>query len=421
MGKAARVFSQGYTYQITVTGSTPGYCLDVGDWHLADGTVWVSVRCFDATHTLTDLPFDIAILGPPYGPIGEVDPVQPGPPPPGPRWGYAYMNAVDAPIGAETGLNPGIQWGTWLGTFDSYAARWLAQSTVTRESIGVSRVRLPNIGSSNGIPHVTVASSTGRGDNCAEHDFTQSGADELVRGLCYDGSGRPKDVRFHVFFGEPSTGGSPTATIRSDAPGDGVHITKLGPGSYRATLEGQGFDGTGYAQITPMGDKPVQCQNAGIAMGGAAMQIDVSCHTTGTVTPGDTEWLLTYVQRAPLSQDTREPGAYAQTTSGPNGLTVDETRSYTSSGGAITLVKEDTGLYRVRFAGIARLEDNIVFFGHTAQVVTLGSNPGHCRATSVNHQNWDTEKSVAEVQVSCSDAFGKAADVPFGVAVVRRP
>src|SRR5262249_9047805 len=134
IGKAAHVFSPGYTYQITVTGSTPGYCFDTWDWHLTDGTVWVSVQCFDTSHVRKDLPFDIAVLSPPYGPIGKLDPVQPGQPPLGPRWGYAYMNATDVPIGAETGLNPGRQWGTWVGNLDLFAARWLAQSTVTREA-----------------------------------------------------------------------------------------------------------------------------------------------------------------------------------------------------------------------------------------------------------------------------------------------
>jgi hypothetical protein len=201
------------------------------------------------------------------------------------------------------------------------------------------------------------------------------------------------------------------------------HRLQQGPGSYHATIEGQGFNGTGYAQITPMGDQPVRCQNAGMTMDGAGMRIDINCHTIGTATPADTEWLLTYVQQAPLSHDTHLPGAYAQTTSGPNGLAIDETRSYTTSGGAMTLVKDGTGLYRVRFAGIARVgfPEGALFNAQFAQVVALGSSPGHCRAISVGHQNWGAENTVAEVRVSCSDASGKAADVPFGVAVLRRP
>src|SRR5262249_40814176 len=155
------------------------------------------------------------------------------------------------------------------------------------------------------------------------------------------------------------------------------------------TIEGPGFDGTGYTQLTTLGDKPVRCQNAGTAMDGAAMSIDVNCYTIGTATPADTEWLYTYVQRAPLTNDTREPGSYAQTTSGPDGLAIDETRSYTSSGGAITLVKENTGLYRIRFAGIARVGVAEFPFvnGQLAQVVALGSNPGHCRVPWWGHQN----------------------------------
>jgi hypothetical protein len=158
-------------------------------------------------------------------------------------------------------------------------------------------------------------------------------------------------------------------------------------------------------------------------MDSAALQIDVDCYTIGTATAADTEWLFTYVQRAPLTHDTGEPGAYAQTISGPNGLTIDDTRSYTSSGGAVTLVKENTGLYRIRFAGIARVGwgDPQFVNGQPAQVVALGPNPGHCRVPLWGHQNLYAEARVAEVQVSCYDAAGKAADLPFGVAVIRRP
>lgn len=250
------------TFQVTVTGSAPGYCYDAGyDHHSVDGVAWIQVKCVDASRVLTDLPFDIAAIRSPYGPLGSPDPAQPGPPPPGPRWGYAYLNAVDAAIGVETGLNPGTQWGSWLGALDPFAARWLAQSTVTREAIGVSLVRLPGIGSPNGIPHVTVNAQSALGDTCAVRDFAQSGADELVRVSCYDGSGRPKDVRFSVFFGEPGisgepgTGGTPMVAARSDAPGGGVHITHLGPGRYRATVDGPGGaitlvkDGTGLYRV----------------------------------------------------------------------------------------------------------------------------------------------------------------------------
>jgi hypothetical protein len=330
---------------------------------------------------------------------------------------------VDAPIGVETGLNPGLQWGSWLGTLDSYAARWLAQSTVVRQAPGVSLVRLPNLGSPSAIPHVTVAGAAAPGDGCGVLDFAPSGADELVRVACVDGAGRPKDVRFIVFVAEPSAGPAPMAAIRSDAPGDGVRITRLGPGSYRATVPGEAFNGLGYAQVTALGAAPVRCQNAAVTAAGGALTLQVSCREIGTGAPADSDWLATYVQGAPLSHDTRQPGGYAQTAAGPDGLAIDPARSFSSSGGAITLVRDGTGRYRVRFAGLARVAwgDPLLASGQSAQVVTLGDAPGSCRLLTVGHQNAFAEVSVAEVQVACDDAAGHPADVPFAAALLRRP
>lgn len=414
--------SVGNTFQVTAIGPTTGYCLEGGWEHYPDvGEVWVTVNCFNSARRQADLPFGIAVIGDPYGLRGALNPVPPGQHPPGPRWGYAYTHAVDIPTDFDTELNPANPYGTWLGTMHAFTARWFERSTVVRQSPGVSIVRLPNIGSAAGIPHVTVAGLAARGDTCVVDSFWLEEDDERIKVRCYSGSGAPKDIRYNAFFGEPSTGGTPMIAIRSDQPG-AVNVMRLGPGRYRATVDGAGFDAAGYAQLTPLGAQPVRCRNAGVTMVSGRMAIDVHCDAIGAAaSPADTEWLLTYVKHAPLTHDGRLPGAYAQTTSGPSGLAIDGPRSYNSTGGATTLERLGIGYYRLQMAGIARVGDGATLAGHTAHAVTLGSAPGGCRIVQSGHQNYAAQLTVAETEVECYDPSGKAADLPFGVAVVRRP
>ncbi|WP_461007304.1 hypothetical protein [Streptomyces capparidis] len=355
----------------------------------------------------------------------------PGTPPAEPKWGYAVtQDAAEAPIGQETPAGPpDMEWGTWKRSADpELAAR---RVTVVREATGVYRVVLPGVGSDRGVPHVTVFYSPYTADTCLVHDFRRAGRDEVVRVGCHAPSGTAKNMRFHLFFGEAGGDGGPMATVRyttgsgdADAEplrnpgtvntaGGAVRVRRTGVGAYLLTLDGAVFRDDGYAQLTPYGRDPARCQNAGVSGDGARLRIRVLCHAVTTDAlprPRDTRWLLTYVRHAPLPNDAGLPGAYAQTTAA---AAIDHARSYSTSGGAITIsrVREGGGWYRVDFRGVGKR------FG-SVQVVTLGTRPGYCM-----DQWWNSyqEPGHVWVDVFCFDSAGRYTEIPFGVAVLRAP
>lgn len=396
----------GNTIQVSMVGPDAGQCLDSGSDHYVESAVaWFHVSCFDSWRRVVDAPFSVAILSSPYGVRGTPSPPEPGPQPAVPAWGYAYMHATDRPFDVETMLNPAYPWGSWLGTLDPYQARWWPQSTVIRKATGVSLVRLPRVGSAQGIPHVTVVGTAAAGDSCVIESYEQSGVDELVQVRCFDNAGRPKDMRFFVFFGESAN------TVR---------VTQLGTGHYQATVDGPGLDPAGYPQLTPLTDKAVRCRATGTDRVGAGVRVDVICNAIGpNAPPADAGLLLTYVHNTTLSRDPRLPGAYVQTTPAPVGL--DNARSYNSSGGSITVETLATGQFRVRIAGIARTGDNGFINSTSGQVVVRGPNPGSCFLLGLGHQDGAASYGITQAIVYCYDPSGRPADLPFGLAVVRRP
>jgi hypothetical protein len=153
------VGTPGDTVQVGANGPTPGSCQErFRDPSAPPGEVWVDVYCVDTAGRFADLPFGVAVVRGPGAATGSLDPVDPGPHPAGPKWGYARMNAYGTPFGVETELNPQTQWSTWTSRLDPAAARWARRPTVIRGATGRYLVRLPGIGSPRGIPHVTESS-----------------------------------------------------------------------------------------------------------------------------------------------------------------------------------------------------------------------------------------------------------------------
>jgi hypothetical protein len=258
---------------------------------------------------------------------------------------------------------------------------------------------------------VTVAGpvEVAAGDSCVVQNYSpsESGVDELIGVRCFNKIGNAKDTRFFVYFGEVA------ATAQ---------ITQLGTGHYQATLDSAGLDPNGYAQLTPLTDKPVRCSDTGVDKAGTLLRIDIVCHAISAAAPlADAGMLVTYVQGTTLSRDPRLPGAYAQTTTGPGTLALDTSRSYNSTGGSITLDALATGQFRIRFAGIARIGDNGFINSEAAQLVVRGSNPGSCYIVGAGHQDYYGNATVGQVNVNCYDTSGKLADIPFGIAYLRRP
>jgi hypothetical protein len=438
--------------QVVTLGSKAGFCRNgnlLSDTTRAPGEIWVYVNCHNPSGGLADLPFGVAVLRTPGGPVGPVTVTQPTPRP-GPKWGYVAMNAYDTAPGLETELTPVAQWSTWAGNLDWVAQRWVRRATVVHGArAGEYTVRLPGIGSATGLPHLTV---NGWPRNsavypvkavaaCVVRGHRPDGIDELVSVACFDASGAPTNATFTVFFGEPgagsgpSAGSTPMATMAYDGAGGTVsaapltgpgtfnstggeiRVDRLGPGDYLATADGTAFDASGYAQITSSGGGPVQCRDVDTVRTAAGMRIHVSCHALGTGLPTDSPWLLTYVQGTPLPHDATLAGAYTRITTGPAGAAVDPDHTYTT-GGAISAERKETGWVHVVFQRSGRPGDSILYVSLSPQVVTLGTNPGHC---VIRHGDATSPPGGVSIDVYCYDAAGNFADLPFGAALIRRP
>src|SRR5262249_24900068 len=147
---------------------------------------------------------------------------------------------------------------------------------VLHQGTGVYLMRMPGIGSDKGIAHVTPG-WWGVPASCVVRSTERAEVDELILVACFDSFGALKDTNFHLSFGAPSVSGMPMPAIRYDVPdgaasadprnnsatanntGGAIRVERLERGRYRAIVGGKGFTANGYAQITPLGNKPVWC------------------------------------------------------------------------------------------------------------------------------------------------------------------
>ncbi|MCF2530991.1 hypothetical protein [Yinghuangia soli] len=348
---------------------------------------------------------------------------------PPPRWGFAYADQATAPIGTETVADTRFQWTT--GRRDPATAQ--RRATVTRTGTGTYLVRLPDVASDAGTAHVTATRTVYRGRSCRVADLRPDGPDQLVQVACHDQNGAPIDWWFMVFFAAPTTGGTPYATLRYDAPngssglepavnsgtfnsaGRTNSVQRLAPGRYLVTLQGAAFAAAnGYTQLTPYGSgPPAHCEAENTRSLDTALEITVGCYrlqSGATAEPADSQWLLSYTQANGLHHEAGTPAAYTALTGNPGAPAVDAARSF-STGGLPTITHPATGHYRLTYPDLAKpLLD-------TAQV--QARTPGsYCHLGTVN--SYSAAPAVS-VDVYCHNAAGTPADALFSAAYVRAP
>ncbi|MET9425854.1 hypothetical protein ABZY06_35095 [Streptomyces sp. NPDC006540] len=352
-----------------------------------------------------------------------------GPAPSAPRWGYAYMNRAtetEAPIGVPTVLNNAFQWST------AADAGWAG--TVTHLATGEYEVRLPGIGGSGGVAHVTPYRTDNSGRSCAVRGYRPDGADELIRVGCVDRTGAPVDWWFTVFYAAPATGADSYATLRYDVPGGGVSVPAVandgtynsagrvnrvvrdGVGRYRAVLTGASFAANdGHLQINQFGtDAPARCNPYARTAVGDTLEVSIACFTvstSATAQPVDTLWILSYAARAGLHGVSAVPAAYAQVTGDPANPVVDEPRSWASTGQTPALVRLGIGNYRLTW-------DTVGKYGGSVQLVATGADGSTCHLGNIGDYAAPPRVSV---DVWCYGPTGLRADAPFAAAYVRRP
>ncbi|MEV0676710.1 hypothetical protein AB0I60_09320 [Actinosynnema sp. NPDC050436] len=287
------------------------------------------------------------------------------------KWAYARVEPATTPLGVETDLGAEGQWGT------------PQPITVTRQDVGVYRLRVPGHASDTSVAHTTATADRARPVGCVVRENRPVGSDQVVVVACHD-DGTPLDTRFTLVLADP---GEDVVVLRPDAP-----VRRLGPGLYEADLGTS--SGVGHAQVTPYGPDLVRCRSGGVT--GSVLRVRCTA---------DARWAATYVEGVAPEVPV---GAYAQTTGSAPDLRIDPARSHHGPGGAFALHRLGPGRSRVLVEGVDP---------SGAAALSGATATGSCHTAGFP----EPAPTGLWVDVQCVDDAGRAADLHFGIAVYRRP
>jgi len=280
---------------VTALGSAGEYC-NTSAWSgslTPDETV--TVRCFSAAGTPTDVQFDAAYIRPIPASGGDV----------------AYVWADD-----ET--SPSYTPST-AHQFNSTGA----VDTVLRSATGVYTVTLPGLGSTGGTAKVTAYSSSS--SYCKPESWAASGTDELVQVRCFDSTGAAVNSQFTLAWADgtsiladgassayaladkPSTASyTPAAATSFNSTGAANTVVRTGTGLYTVTLPGLGSGaapltgvnrGTVHVAATTSSSKrcEVTSWSSGFVVAGnpVPLNVGVACQTSGG-SPADSKFALQF-------------------------------------------------------------------------------------------------------------------------------
>jgi hypothetical protein len=419
----------GDTEQVMVTDTRPGYCHSAfwNSYGVPPGEVWVYVKCFSPDGKPADLQFGVATLRPPRKPNEppvSLDPVDPGPHQPGPKWGYVRVTAPLTEAGIETQLHPDTHWSTWARRFSIGEVRWVRQPTVEHSQVGSYRVRMPGLASVSGIAHVTIWRYPITGA-CSVTGNSVDGIDELIDVRCFGPTGAPADRDFNVFFGEPNTGRTPMAAIRYGDPsqsevrfnstGGDIGIQHVAPGTYEVTINGAGFNDRGNTQVTAGGGEARRCRPTTLPAPDNETRLRIYCHTLAQrPAPSDGSWQLTYTQDAGLQHDESIPASYVVVDGTQPTPTIENARSYSSTGHLPEVMRLGAGRYFLTFPDIGR---DYPYPGDTVQLNAVGEQPRYC--SQFGNNNGTKVLGERTVGITCFDETGRVADAQFSLAYLR--
>ncbi|MGY0231440.1 hypothetical protein [Longispora urticae] len=337
-----------------------------------------------------------------------------------PRWAMAYVDRAtpeEAPIGSEVPVRSDTQWRT------SRSATSTRPITVTHTGTGTYTVRLPDLADDGGVAHTTAYRTQYRGRSCLVADHRAAGPDELVDVRCFDQNGALVDWWFTLFFGAPSGGPAPQATVRYDgadatgynSAGRVNRVVRDGPGRYRAVLPGAPFAADrGFVDVTAWATgAPVRCQPQGSRPVGAELEVSVACYRIASAAvpvPVDAPWLLTYVDGSGLHHAPGAPAGYLTTAGDPASPTVDDRHSFATNGEKPVVARTGLGQYQVTYASLGGA-------GDTVQVTATGPDSGYCLLVTVN----SGAAPRLDVVVHCYTAAGVPGDSRFALAYLRSP
>jgi hypothetical protein len=185
-----------------------------------------------------------------------------------------------------------------------------------------------------------------------------------------------------------------------NSSGNAVTSTRTSQGNYTVTFHGLQSkipSGSGYPMVTGRGAEATRCKIRDWRRHTNSMQVDVRCNNTAG-TAWDADFFASVYDRS-TNFDT---GAYAVVILSTNSPAIDTPRSWTS-GGAMSVQRQQAGLYRVFMPGASRGEG-------AALVSAIQNNGNHCKVHDLIAGLTD-----ATVQVACYNSTGTRVDESFVV------
>jgi hypothetical protein len=232
---------------------------------------------------------------------------------------------------------------------------------MTRTDTGLYEVRMPGLGPVDGVAHAELSAGWGylQATACQIAQTWRDGADQMVRVACFNPAGDAQNLPFVVIYVGASSGPTPMLAARytgagvENAGGSPVSVSRSSVGRYTLT-SGGGFDGRGFARITPVGTTPARCRPAETAVTNASLRIRVECDAPSGAAV-DTGWTISYTEQVGMHHDPSVPAAYLATTGDPANPRIEPERTWSSNGEMPTITHQpQVGVYRVYYQQLGK-------------------------------------------------------------------
>ncbi|GAA4433010.1 hypothetical protein GCM10023148_38680 [Actinokineospora soli] len=382
------------TAMVAIDDPRPGHCT-TEQWSSPDnsGSVWVYANCFDQDGNPAERHFRIttaraAGLAVPR----DLAPLDPGPHPPSPKWGYYRVTsqlpvdpAATWPIRAEWG------WTSYLAGLTYDQIQWAPDATVRRPDPHRYLIRVPGL-ATTALPHVQPVGDANV--SCVLAGTAPSGPDLTLDVRCSS----PR-THFFLWVAEPRPDDGPSAAVgpgvERASTGADVRVTHPAVGEYTVTVDDPAYDATGHPQLTVLSTEQTRC---GVHAMTPGMSLRVRCTRAGR--PVDSLWHLTYTQgTGPASPTTMVHTDGASITS-----------HHDTFNRAPTVIPIGTSTYRI----IAPSAVSGVTFPLFAVFATATESGMRCAPLGTN-------ATTPEAHVHCVDEAGVHKRGAFSAVFVRRP
>jgi hypothetical protein len=206
-----------------------------------------------------------------------------------------------------------------------------------------------------------------------------------------------------VWNNNPTTPGTttPDAAYSYNSAGGSVAITRSSEGNYTVLFAGLENGENSHVQVSAYGPGSNFCMSGGwYSPDGIDVGAVVYCYNTaGNIV--DNSFTLLYTARS-LNDEVRPELAFlwANAPTTPS-YTPATPYQFNETGGTNTVTRNGTGSYTANLPGLKKT-------GGTVLVTAYGDTPARCQVA-----NWSSGASGTDVNVTCTDAAGVAADEMF--------